>query len=216
MRELFVGPVFSTRRDFLRQFAGTTALAAGWPAIAAAGKDAAIARDGGAGLSHLDAALARDLAAIAERILPSDESPGANDAGVIFFIDEALGSFASGQQAALAEGVQGLNAAIPSPGSGVLRFADLPADEQDRILRGIDGTPFFGQVRFLTLAGMFAMPSYGGNRDHHGWALLGFPHQHAWTPPFGFYDAKATADAPLPDDDQTVAGQPAGSRGSKP
>ena len=215
MRELYVGPVLSTRRDFLRQFAGTAALAAGWPAIAAAGQAAAIARDGGADFAHLDAALARDLAAVAERILPSDDLPGANDAGVIYFIDEALGSFANGQHGLLGEGIEGLNAAIPSPSGASLRFADLPADEQDRILRGIDTTPLFGQLRFLTLAGMFAMPAYGGNRDHQGWALLGFPHQHVWAPPFGFYDSQAAADESLADDDQTIAGQPAASRGNQ-
>ncbi len=45
-----------------------------------------------------------------------------------------------------------------------------------------------------SLAGMFAMPSYGGNRDHVGWSLLGFPHQHAWQPPFGHYDAQESGD----------------------
>jgi gluconate 2-dehydrogenase gamma chain len=44
-------------------------------------------------------------------------------------------------------------------------------------------------MHYLTVAGMFALPSYGGNRDHIGWKLLGFTHQHVWAPPFGFYDA---------------------------
>jgi hypothetical protein len=35
---------------------------------------------------------------------------------------------------------------------------------------------------------MFALPSWGGNRDLAGWALLGFDSRHAWQPPFGFYD----------------------------
>jgi hypothetical protein len=40
---------------------------------------------------------------------------------------------------------------------------------------------------------MFAMPSYGGNRNHAGWKMLGFEHQMAWLPPFGHYDAQATS-----------------------
>ena len=40
----------------------------------------------------------------------------------------------------------------------------------------------------LTQAGMFALPEYGGNRDHKGWELIGFEHQHVWQPPFGYYD----------------------------
>jgi hypothetical protein len=35
---------------------------------------------------------------------------------------------------------------------------------------------------------MFAMPSYGGNRDKLGWALIGFQDRHSWQPPFGYYD----------------------------
>ena len=208
-----MGSFLSTRRDFLRRFGGTAALAAGWPAIAAAGQAAAAARADDADFVYLDAALARDLAAIAERILPADDLPGANDAGVIYFLDQALGSFAKDSHSALTDGVDELNAAIDAAGGIALRFSDLPADEQDRILGGIDTTPFFGQVRFLTLAGMFAMPAYGGNRDHQGWALLGFPHQHAWAPPFGYYDAQARAGAPDRDDDQGLDPHKAASHG---
>ena len=46
-------------------------------------------------------------------------------------------------------------------------------------------------MRMLTLCGMFALPSWGGNRDEAGWKLLGFEDRHAWQPPFGFYDAEA-------------------------
>jgi len=35
---------------------------------------------------------------------------------------------------------------------------------------------------------MFALPSYGGNRDGIGWTLLGFDDTHAYAPPFGYYD----------------------------
>jgi hypothetical protein len=47
---------------------------------------------------------------------------------------------------------------------------------------------------FLTHCGMFAMPSWGGNKDLAGWNLIGFDSRHAWQPPFGFYDARATAE----------------------
>jgi hypothetical protein len=40
----------------------------------------------------------------------------------------------------------------------------------------------------LTVLGLFTMPSYGGNRDGIGWALIGFEDQHAFQPPFGYYD----------------------------
>jgi Gluconate 2-dehydrogenase subunit 3 len=52
----------------------------------------------------------------------------------------------------------------------------------------VERTPFFERVRLLTLLGMFALPKYGGNRDHVGWQLIGFPDQHIFQPPFGYYD----------------------------
>ena len=44
-------------------------------------------------------------------------------------------------------------------------------------------------MRYLTIAGMFALPEYGGNRENIGYQLIGFDDQHVWQPPFGFYDA---------------------------
>ena len=35
---------------------------------------------------------------------------------------------------------------------------------------------------------MFSPPSYGGNRNGVGWALIGFADEHVFLPPFGFYD----------------------------
>jgi hypothetical protein len=51
--------------------------------------------------------------------------------------------------------------------------------------------PIFALLRYLVAAGMFSDPSYGGNRDRAGWALLGFEDRFAWQPPFGFYDRDA-------------------------
>jgi len=71
------------------------------------------------------------------------------------------------------------------------RFAALPPDAQTTLLKSEEASPFFQTVRFMTIAGMFAMPAYGGNRNHAGWKMLGFQHQHAWLPPFGHYDTPA-------------------------
>src|SRR4051812_15598902 len=49
-------------------------------------------------LEFLNAADAAEIAAIASQILPSDDGPGATEAGAIFFIDRALSTFDSGQQ----------------------------------------------------------------------------------------------------------------------
>jgi len=37
---------------------------------------------------------------------------------------------------------------------------------------------------------MFSSPKYGGNFQGSGWKLMGFVDQHAFAPPFGYYDAQ--------------------------
>lgn len=136
---------------------------------------------------HLDAAAAADIEAVTARIIPTDDSPGAREAGVVWFIDRALAGFMAPAAGLVAAGIAGLNEAADARSSGA-RFADLPPAAQDAVLRAHDQEPFFGLVHFLTLAGMFALPAHGGNRDHIGWELIGFEHRHAWTQPFGYYD----------------------------
>lgn len=180
-----------SRRNFLRaagSAAGAGWVASLWPAILAAAQDAAAARDAGAAFETLSPEEAADLAAIAARIIPSDETPGANEAGVVYFMDGALRTFMAGARDSVLEGLAALNrkAAAAQPGA---RFAALAPEAQATLLKAEEATPFFGTVHFLTVGGMFALPVYGGNRDHVGWKLLGFEHRHFWQPPFGHYDA---------------------------
>jgi hypothetical protein len=87
----------------------------------------------------------------------------------------------------LTEGRAGLDArAVEAHGQP---FAALGPAQQDALLREIEDTPFFGLAHYLTVAGMFALPTYGGNRGYAGWKLIGFDHRHGWAPPFGHYDA---------------------------
>ena len=88
--------------------------------------------------------------------------------------------------APILEGLQQINDRL----AGGVRFADLDWYQQTAILRERESSAMFGMLHFLTVAGMFALPSYGGNRDQLGWALLGFESHHAWQPPFGFYDGQ--------------------------
>ena len=185
------GDLFS-RRQFLQSAAGAAWLAAAWPAILTAVEQGHAARATGT-FKHLAADEAADFAAIAAQIIPSgDGLPGANEAGVVYFIDAALGGFMAGAAADLRKGLADLNHA-----AGV-RFATLPADRQVQALKGAEATPFFNFVRVLTIGGMFALPGYGGNRDSAGWKLLGFEHQMAWAPPFGFYDKDYPGFEPYP------------------
>jgi len=125
------------------------------------------------------------------RIFPSDGTPGAKEAGVIHFMDKALATFAAPQKPQLLMGLDDLNKKVAGKWPGQTSFAALQPQQQDELLKEIEQGPFFGQLRFATVVGMFANPSYGGNQNQAGWKLLGFEAHGVFQPPFGYYDAEA-------------------------
>jgi len=131
---------------------------------------------------------AEEFAAIAARIIPSDETPGATEAGAIYFIDRVLGSSHAELLPALREGLSSLQSTARAA-HGNPQFSAMAPAEQDELLRQIESSPFFLLMRFLTICGTFASPEYGGNRDYVGWQLIGFDHRHVWQAPYGYYDA---------------------------
>ena len=182
-----------SRRSLLQAIAAVIATAAtpiGWAEAAAAIEQAhAVAHTGGdATISLLTAAEAADVEAIAAQIVPSDDSPGAREAGAIYFIDKALATFfsqlASDYRAQLASFQRGYRERYPAANS----FASLTSDQQIEYLTSVEKTPFFNTTRLLTLLGMFTLPVYGGNRNGAGWKLIGFEDRHVFHPPFGYYD----------------------------
>ncbi len=177
-----------SRRKLLLALLASSGCMLSLPAVLMAAEHAAGAHHEHKSLTTLGAEEAGEFAAIAARILPSTDTPGATEAGVIYFMDSVLGSSRTELLAPLREGLAALQAtAHRSYGSP--HFGKLAADQQDTLLHTIETSEFFATLRFLTLAGMFALPEYGGNREHMGWDLIGFDHRHAWQPPFGFYDA---------------------------
>ncbi len=181
-----------SRRSFLQMAAfasGTSYLKLGGISLTAIAQAACSARDEASAFSVLGAAEASSFAAIAARIIPTTDTPGATEAGVIYFFDNVLGQDAE-QLAAARLGLAGFNGALQAAGYRA-EFAALAADEQDAFLRSQQDSEFFEQLRVLTIFGFFAMSRYGGNRDHVGWDLVGFAgHQGAWSYPFGYYDAE--------------------------
>jgi gluconate 2-dehydrogenase gamma chain len=183
----------STRRAFV----GTTAhgLGGAWlamhlPAIEAAARYAHEAFEAGQAFETLTAEEAAELEAIAAQIIPSDDTPGAREAGVIHFIDRALGTFQSGALYVVRAGLEELQARSRETDPGATRFAALSTSRQVALLEEIEDGGFFGLIRTLTIQGMFAHPSHGGNRDKVGWRILGFEDRFSWQPPFGHYDAE--------------------------
>ena len=182
-----------SRRSLLQGIAatfGVAALSLGWPEIAQAAHEAHAAAQvaGEAKISFLNAAEAADIDAVTAQIIPTDDTPGAREAGVVYFIDRAFATFlsqlASDYRAHLAEFQAGFREQHP----GAASFASLISEQQVHYLRTVDHTPFFDTTRLLTLLGMFSAPAYGGNRNGVGWKLIGFDDRHFFRPPFGFYD----------------------------
>jgi len=134
---------------------------------------------------------AADLDAIAAQIFPSDDTPGAREARVVDFIDRSLATWAAQQREPLLHGLDELNGEVERRWPGTQRFATLASERQLELLRAQEQTPFFQQMRFATLVGMFSLPGYGGNADKAGWRVIGFEDRYAWQPPFGDYDAEA-------------------------
>jgi gluconate 2-dehydrogenase gamma chain len=177
-----------SRRDFLKTSVRNSCLVLSLPVILSACERAGNARAALLGMQHLTAEEAAEFEAIAARIIPSDETPGATEAGVIYFIDNVLDSSRQTELSILRAGLRELQAsAVNAYGSGI--FHQLDTTQQDALLISIEESEFFGTLRYLTIAGMFALPGYGGNRDTVGWKLIGFEDRHVWSPPFGFYDA---------------------------
>jgi len=107
---------------------------------------------------------------------------------VIYFIDTVVADDREAEHQILKDGLVTLQSEATAQ-FGVASFYLLNEEQQDQLLRQIETSEFFNTIRFLTVAGMFSSPEYGGNRDKVGFELLGFTDQHAWQPPFGFYDA---------------------------
>jgi len=181
-----------SRRSLVQAITATMAAAAvlrPWAAIAQAVDEVHIPAQGGdATISFLSAAEAADIEAVASQIIPSDDTPGAREAGVVYFIDRSLASFfsrlAGDYRAQLAEFQAAFRERHPSAGS----FASLPSERQVEYLKEVDQTPFFTTTRLLTLLGMLSLSVYGGNRNGVGWKLLGLEAAHSFAAPFGYYD----------------------------
>jgi len=191
-----------SRRSFLEHSlagAGAAWLAAAWPEVLAAKQHAqhtmrAMAAGAPAKLEFLTPSQASDVEAIAALIIPATDTPGAREAGVIYFIDRLLRTSRPDEQTQFAATLDALDRKRKEMFPASSGFASLAAAQQTELLRAIEKTPEFAALRFLTLCGFLGNPEDGGNRDMVGWKLIGFDHAPTHTPPFGYYDAEYLAE----------------------
>lgn len=119
--------------------------------------------------------------AICEQIVPRDEYPGANESGVVGFIDGVLsGPMARFYKTKYREGL--LLVKMISHERHNRNFADLTWDDQTKILRdlesgaagSISGKKFFALMVGHTMEGYYGNPSDGGNRGGASWKMINF------------------------------------------
>jgi gluconate 2-dehydrogenase subunit 3-like protein len=189
-------PLDQARRSFLIQAGGTAAatlLSAQWPAILSAAQHAHEAASSAkpALFEILTPGQAREVEAIAAQIIPSDDSPGAQEAGVVYFIDRALKTFAADAVPLYQKGLAELKQRTSEKFPGVKGFADATPEQQETLIAELAESPdadFFQVIRRHTIFGFLVDPEAGGNRDYAGWKVIGRDPAHSFSPPFGFYD----------------------------
>jgi gluconate 2-dehydrogenase gamma chain len=188
----------SSRRSFLYGAAtglGSAWIASNWSAILEAQEHAKRAASSGhaAKFEFFSQEEATEVESVAAQIIPTDDTPGAREAGAVYFIDRALTTFDRDQQQAYTRGLEDLQAKTRELFPSATKFSGLSADQQIQVLKAIEKTPFFGQIRTHTITGFLANPEYGGNREEIGWKLIGFEDKFHYQAPFGYYDAEAKA-----------------------
>ena len=121
---------------------------------------------------HLTGAQFATVSAMADRILPRTDTPGAGDVGVPAFLDRMVGEYLNtGERFTFFSGLSALEATSESMHRQP--FARLNAARQDELLtklaneaEGRDNT-FFQMVRDLTLLGYFTSEEVGKNITHY-------------------------------------------------
>jgi gluconate 2-dehydrogenase gamma chain len=197
-----------SRRNFLAR--GITGLSAVWisthlPALVAAADHAHRAANSATPpkFEFFTPEQAAEIDAITARIIPTDETPGAHEAGVVYFIDRGLTTFYADDQKTYLEGLPELQARVSEMFPGTNKFSGLTAEQQDEVLHSFDSggdgsrrpsrarpaaQNFFETLRQHTIAGFLIDPEYGGNHDGVGWKVIGREREHMFQAPFGYYD----------------------------
>jgi hypothetical protein len=141
----------------------------------------------------------RVLEAVAERIFPATDTPGAVAIGAVEYILRALAGDYAEAVALYERGLGEIERhALKRFGRD---FVILGADEMDSVLADFEhgradfdgAVDFFETVRCHVLEGIFGEPEYGGNRDLAGWRIVDFPGQQ-----HGYPDAYINRRVDLP------------------
>ena len=132
-------------------------------------------------LAWFDSAAAAEIKAIAGEIIPETDTPGADSAGVIWFIDRALAGYDRDKRDLYARGLRETESRRAELFPDSTSIISLTPDQRVALLKAIEQTEFFKQVRFHAILGFFGHPM--------GRKMLGLEHSLQYGPPFGYYDS---------------------------
>lgn len=122
---------------------------------------------GTGGARALDATQLATAAALAERILPRTDTPGAIDVGVPAFIDRMYGAYLTAEERTrFASGLAGVDRVAQGRGGAL---AGLPAAVQDEIVGSLAARDraFWLQLRELVIVGYFTSETVGKTVLHY-------------------------------------------------
>ncbi len=121
----------------------------------------------------LTEAEARTLQALCGRIIPTDDLPGADQAGAVNFIDIQLTRRYRVHRAKYREGLAKADSIAGTRFHQA--FAQLSAEQQLSCAEELERTApdFFALLVGHTMQGYYGSPRHGGNRDAVSWRMLG-------------------------------------------
>jgi gluconate 2-dehydrogenase gamma chain len=124
------------------------------------------------------------LIALCEQVIPADDTPGATDAGVIFYIDGTVMKYFPDQLTLYRGGIASLQSWCQAEHGGT--FESLASDIQVEIMKKME-TPnsfpaeewsaispqgFLSMVIRHTMQGFYGLPRHGGNKNMVSYRML--------------------------------------------
>jgi hypothetical protein len=117
----------------------------------------------------------RQLQAVIDLIIPSDDDPGALDLGTDTFVLHMLDSDAAILRPKVETGLAALDQASQSRFDG--GFDTLSPAQRLTLLQDCETQPWFVGLSELVAEGFYADPANGGNREALSWTMIGYQHR---------------------------------------
>jgi gluconate 2-dehydrogenase gamma chain len=105
------------------------------------------------------------IEAIMARIIPTDQDPGAREAGCLYYLDTQLRGALKRFAPAYESGLRGFREGNP-------KFLELDEAGQIAALEVVEKSPFFTMLVDHTMQGFYGSPVHGGNKDEASWKMM--------------------------------------------